>query len=229
MNTEKKEKLLALLYDEYMREIKENPVCENAGGYSFVLGDGLADSRVVLIGEAPGKDEVLEGRPFVGKAGGILNEFMEGAGIVRKELFITNAIKFRLAREGKGGRGLANRPAKTKEILQSAAYLYRELQIIEPDFIVTLGNVPLRAVAMCIEGANGGGEFDNMLGELSAGVGDCHGRAFYGALKNSANGGKGSTLVSLYHPASTIYNRSLKNVYAEDLENLGNLIKNNGL
>ena len=62
----------------------------------FVYGDGPCDADVVLIGEAPGKDEVLQGRPFVGKAGSILDEILLKTGINRNRLYITNAIKYRL-------------------------------------------------------------------------------------------------------------------------------------
>jgi len=208
---------LADLYREYEREIVQNPVTENAGGYKFVFGDGGADSRVVLIGEAPGKDEVAEGRPFVGKAGAILNSFMSGAGIDRGELFITNAVKYRLARESKGGRGIANRPAKIKEIKQSSVFLLKELQIIKPKFIVTLGNVPLKSVVMCIEAENIDGRYDSVISELSGGVGECHGRAYRELISDAV-------LVPLYHPASTIYNRSLEAVYEEDLAFLNGII-----
>ena len=211
-----KESALKSLYEEYIKSVTDTPVCDNAGGFSFVLGDGGADSPVVLIGEAPGKDEVAEGRPFVGKAGAILNEFLCGAGLERKELFITNAIKYRLARVGKTGKGLANRPAKTAEIEKGSGYLLRELEIISPKVIVTLGNVPLKALAMCTEGL--------LRENLSKGIGECHGRAF-GSPVGETKKRKGAVVFPLYHPASTIYNRSLKDVYAEDLKKLSEIIK----
>lgn len=210
MKKDKKENALQTLYNEYIETVTGNPVCDNAGGFSFVLGDGEADSRVVLVGEAPGKDEVRMGKPFVGKAGAILSEFMSGAGIVREELFITNTIKYRLARERISGEGLANRPAKTAEIRQSADFLRRELMIINPDFVVTLGNVPLKALAI-VTG----------LEELEAGIGECHGKVF--AAPESS--GFLPVIVPLYHPASIIYNRSLKDIYAEDLSKLRELIR----
>jgi DNA polymerase len=211
-----KESALKSLYEEYIKTVTDAPVCDNAGGFSFVLGDGDAESPVVLIGEAPGKDEVAEGRPFVGKAGAILNEFLQGAGLKRSELFITNAIKYRLARVGKSGKGLANRPAKSAEIEKGAEYLSRELEIISPRFIVTLGNVPLKALAMCTE--------NDLCQKLSEGVGACHGKAFESAVGETERK-KGAVIFPLYHPASTIYNRSLKSVYAEDLEKLSEIIK----
>ena len=207
----KKAAALRALYDEYARTVAERPEAENAGGFSFVFGDGDVGSDVVLIGEAPGKDEVAEGRPFVGKAGSILSEFLSGAGIERGRLFITNAVKYRLAREARGGRGgLANRPAKTAEIRQGAAFLYRELKILAPDVIVTLGNVPLKALAIA-----------SACDALAEGVGCCHGKEF---RHFDAQGGLGGVLMPLYHPASVIYNRALRDAYLEDLAALRRLI-----
>lgn len=208
----KRAETLRELYKEYMETVTAQPVSENAGGFQFVLGDGDIGSDIVLIGEAPGKDEVAQGRPFVGKAGAILTEFMNGAGIERKQLFITNTMKYRLAREAKGGRGgLANRPAKSAEIRQSAAFLHRELKIISPKVIVTLGNVPLKAFAAF-----------SPCEALAAGIGECHGREFWNI---DVQGGLQAVLLPLYHPASVIYNRELRSVYLEDLEKLRHLIE----
>ena len=82
----KKEKLDAL-YDEFSEKFKNEMV---------VTGFGDSDAPVVLIGEAPGKDEVKYGRPFVGAAGKNLTELLAGGGIDRKDVFITNVVKYRL-------------------------------------------------------------------------------------------------------------------------------------
>lgn len=93
---------LEKLYNNYIKTIVETEKPENAGGYSFVWGFGNEQADVVLVGEAPGKDEVANGKPFVGKAGGILDTFLNKTGIRRERLFITNTIKYRLARPKKG-------------------------------------------------------------------------------------------------------------------------------
>ncbi|MCQ2438085.1 MAG: uracil-DNA glycosylase, partial [Clostridia bacterium] len=79
-----------------------------------VLGDGVRDARVMLIGEAPGEKETLEGRPFVGKAGKNLDAFLQLAGIDRKELYVSNVVKFRPTKRSKAG-GIVNRPPTKKE------------------------------------------------------------------------------------------------------------------
>ena len=81
---------------------------------------------------------------------------------------------------------------------------------------MTLGNVPLKALALCTEGL--------LRENLSKGVGGCHGKAFESAVGKNEDR-KGAMVFPLYHPASTIYNRSLKDVYAEDLKKLSEIIK----
>ena len=90
--------------------------CNTFAGEQLVMGGGALSARLLLIGEAPGRDEVQQGRPFVGAAGKQLTAFLEGAGLERDEVYITNAIKYRLCRlNPKTGR-LVYRPAKTEEI-----------------------------------------------------------------------------------------------------------------
>ena len=75
----------------------------------LVFGEGAIGARVMLVGEAPGAQEALLGRPFVGKAGKNLNEFLELAGLDRGELYVTNTVKFRPTRVSEAGRNV-NRP-----------------------------------------------------------------------------------------------------------------------
>ena len=74
----------------------------------LVFGEGPLHARVLLVGEAPGEREALEGRPFVGRAGKNLDAFLEGAHIQREELYVTNAVKFRPVRVSRAG-ALCNR------------------------------------------------------------------------------------------------------------------------
>ena len=196
-----KEKCVAELFEEYKDAVLNAELPENAGGYSFVKGFGNATSSVVLVGEAPGKDEVLQGRPFVGQAGKILTHFLETAGIERDNLYITNIIKYRLAREGKRAGTLANRPASARDIEFSAPYLKREIDIIKPTVIVTLGNVPLKG-------------FTDVCGMEGITLKDHH-----GCLTQVPNCEK-TYLFPLYHPAGTIYRPELKTVYDADLVRL---------
>ena len=171
---------------------------EYYAGEKLVFSDGSMKSGLLLIGEAPGKDEVLQGRPFVGKAGKNLDAFLDVLGMDRPDICITNVCKFRPHRISEKGT-VSNRPPTVSEIKQAQAFLLKEIALLDPKLIVTLGNTPLRAV----------------LGDYSATIGDCHGRAIRANIA-----GKPRELFALYHPASIIYNRSLKQTYDEDIEKL---------
>jgi DNA polymerase len=95
-----------------------------------VPGDGNANARVVFIGEAPGKQEDLGGRPFVGAAGKFLNEMLESIKMKREDIYITNIVKYRPPN---------NRDPLPEEIKACAAWLEEEIDLIEPELIVFLG------------------------------------------------------------------------------------------
>ncbi len=179
--------LLDKLYSEYRNEFGEN---------EFVFGDGNPEAEILLIGEAPGKEEVLQKKPFVGMAGKNLNEFLELIGLNREEIHITNAIKYRLSKINAETARVSNRPSTKNEILSSRSYLEKEICIIKPRYIVTLGNVPLKAVT----------------GDFSISIGSNHGKINQIAVCN-----ENFNLFPLYHPASIIYNRELKDTYIGDI------------
>ncbi len=127
-----KEKFIEELSNEAKKEL---------GKFSkeFVFSSGNANSNVVLLGEAPGKEEVLQGKPFVGRAGRLLTELLEKNKIKRDKLYITNVVKFR-PRDGN-----ANRKPTKEEIQACLPYLFKELEIIKPKLIVLLGNTAIKA------------------------------------------------------------------------------------
>ena len=165
----------------------------------LVFGEGKTDARVMLIGEAPGEQEAIAGRPFVGKAGKNLDMFMEATGLAREEMYITNVVKFRPSKISAAGRRV-NRPPTKEEIALMKPFLMREIELVKPDVIVTLGNVPLGAVM----GPN-------------CTIGQVHGQVF-----ERENG----IVFPMYHPAAIIYNQSLKGVFAEDMAKLAEISKN---
>ncbi|MCX7747404.1 MAG: uracil-DNA glycosylase [Clostridia bacterium] len=184
------------LYDKYH---------DNFQGKEIVLGDGNVECKLMLIGEAPGKDEVRLAKPFVGAAGKNLNEFLGFLGIQREDIFITNAIKYRLsALNEKTGR-IINRPATKDEVAANRDYLMEEIHVISPNLIVTLGNVPLKSV----------------MGSYNISIGTVHGE-----MKEVEILGQRVNLFSLYHPASIIYNSKLQDVYMEDLKKLKDIVEN---
>ena len=185
---------LEKLYQKYKSEFHDKEV---------VLGEGNPDSDILLIGEAPGRDEVKQSRPFVGMAGRNLSEFLEILQLKREEIYITNSIKYRLSKINPLTGKVVNRPATVSEIVENRDYLFNEIQIIQPKYIVTLGNVPLKAVAP-----------DN---EMS--IGQVHGKLNTINIMETEYG-----LFPLYHPASIIYKRELKDIYLDDIKALKELI-----
>lgn len=160
----------------------------------YVFGDGDTAARVALVGEAPGEQETLLGKPFVGRAGRNLDAFLAGTGLRRADLYITNAVKFRPVRTAPNGR-TGNRPPTREEAALFLPWLKKELALVSPALIVTLGNVPLRA-----------------LTGRSLPIGRVHGQALEGE--------DGQPLFALYHPASVLYNPALRATYAQDLAQL---------
>lgn len=98
---------------------------------NIVFGKGNPDARILIIGEAPGRNEDLEGMPFVGKAGKDLDNYLIEAGISPDDIYIANVIKCRPPE---------NRNPKVEEITTCTPFLREQIRSIWPDFIVTLGN-----------------------------------------------------------------------------------------
>lgn len=168
----------------------------------IVPGEGNEKANIVLIGEAPGREEEEQRRPFVGKAGKNLSEFLDLIKLQRADLFITNVVKFRPTKLSEYG-SVSNRTPTESEVAEYLPYLKAEIECINPKIIVTLGNTPLKALL--------GSEFY---------VGKLHGR-----LQSY----EGRKLYPLYHPASLIYNPSLKDAYREDVLKLRKLLDEYGI
>lgn len=120
------------LLDELKAKIeKDDPTPElKAGATQLVFADGNPDADIVFIGEAPGKNEDEQGKPFVGAAGKFLNEMLEMIGLKRADIYITNIVKYRPPN---------NRDPLPDEKEKFLPYLQEQLSIIKPKLIVTLG------------------------------------------------------------------------------------------
>lgn len=175
---------------------------------ALVFGDGDVDSRIVLVGEAPGKAEVEQGKPFVGQAGKNLEEFINILGIAREDLYITNVVKFRPFRVSPDTGRESNRTPNKDEIRISTDFIERELSAIQPELVVSLGNIALRCI----------------LKDEKTTIGVMHGNPI-----NVKFAGTEFVLFPLYHPASIIYNRGLRDVYLQDLHKLRSYLKKQNL
>lgn len=173
----------------------------------IVLGEGLSEHpAVMLIGEAPGEQESLQGRPFVGKAGKNLDSFLEVLPLKREDIYITNVVKIRPTKVSEKGR-VSNRPPNREELALFTPYLMEEILLVQPQMIVTLGNVALRALC-----------------GTKAVIGDTHGQRTLVTVQHEKQAAE-FALFPLYHPASIIYNRSLQEVYQADLRTLRALLE----
>ncbi|MCL5256926.1 MAG: uracil-DNA glycosylase [Chloroflexi bacterium] len=131
--------------EELKKTAGEQLTCDPARPRArIVWGEGNPDARIVLVGEAPGDVEERLGRPFVGSAGELLNELLRQAGINREGIWITNVVKCRPTTETGGS--VANRPPRVGEIRESLPWLEKELEIIQPRVIVSLGGVAAKAL-----------------------------------------------------------------------------------
>ena len=156
----------------------------------LVFGEGRVGAPVMMVGEAPGEQESLLGRPFVGKAGRNLDAFLDEAGMDRGALYVTNTVKVRPTKRSASGRTV-NRPPTQEEIRLFLPWLLKEIELVGPRYIITLGNVPLKALL----------GRESVIGELHGSFIDWNGRVLF----------------PMYHPASIIYNPALKAVYSGDI------------
>lgn len=143
-------------------------------------------------------------KPFVGQAGKHFEEFLEVLNIKRENVYITNSVKYRPTKTNLKTKRLSNRTPTNKEIDAFRPYIYREINIINPKIIATLGNVPLKTIF----------EDDLKIGEV-------HGKPMEIEIQNI-----NYKVFPLYHPAAVIYRRELKDTYMEDLIKLKKEIKN---
>lgn len=133
---EQKQQLLAILYEPY-KKCLQCPLATQ-GRTQVVFGSGNPDAKLMIIGEAPGKNEDEQGMPFVGRSGQLLNKTLAALGVDREDIFITNIVK---CRPPKNRNPLPNEISICKNIL-----LVNQIGIIKPDAICTLGTIATQAL-----------------------------------------------------------------------------------
>ncbi|MEX0934853.1 MAG: uracil-DNA glycosylase [Candidatus Paceibacterota bacterium] len=196
----KKTQQMKELRDE-LWEFDVSPLYEyrKENGYHPVIGEGDHDADILFIGEAPGKNEAEQGRPFCGRSGKLLTELIESIGLTREEVYITNILK---------DRPPGNRDPKSEEIELYAPFLDRQVEIIEPKVVATLGRFSMEYMFKHFN-----------AGDQLSSISEMHGKLFtveapFGEVK----------LMPLYHPAVALYNGSMKGTLLEDFEKLKKVI-----
>lgn len=148
------------------------------------MGDGNVDADIVFIGEAPGKNEDLQGLPFVGAAGKFLNAMLAEAGMKREDVYVTNIVKYRPPN---------NRDPLPEEKKAFWPYLLKQLQIIEPKIVVTLGRHSMEYFLP--------GMYISKI---------------HGEPKRIQFGDHKIVVVPLFHPAAALYNGGLRQTLIDD-------------
>lgn len=121
--------------EEQIKDCKKCKLCNNR--HNIVLGTGNRQAKVMFIGEGPGADEDMQGEPFVGKAGKLMDQAFKGIGIKREEVYIANIVKCRPPQ---------NRNPEQDEIDSCIDYLRMQVMLVKPEIIVLLGSVALKAI-----------------------------------------------------------------------------------
>ena len=156
-----------------------------------VPGEGNPESPIMFIGEAPGQSEDIEGKPFVGAAGKFLETLLSEIGLSRDEVFIGNIVKCRPPR---------NREPMPSEIQTCTPYLDRQIRIIKPKFIVTLGN---HSTAYIFSKAN----------LLFSSITKTHGNFFQATILDMQ-----ITIFPTFHPAAALYSAKYKEALQRDFQ-----------
>ncbi len=192
-NSPKKEKL-----DNIIDDIENNLICElKDNAKNLVFGKGDIDADIFFIGEAPGKNEDLEGLPFVGKAGKQLDDMLSTINLGINDVYIANILKYRPPN---------NRDPKPDEIKKHTPYLIRQIKVIDPNVVVTLGNF---ATKFALSGFKTKG-----MSKVS-GISKIHGTVF-----ESEGEIEGIDIFPMYHPAAMLYQRSLEDTLYSDFKKL---------
>ncbi len=201
MEKEKDERkaLMRQIRDEILN-LKESPLYKERirEGVFPVIGEGSHFAKIIFIGEAPGKNEAMTGRPFCGAAGKVLDELLESVGIPRESVYVTNIVK---------DRPPMNRDPLPDEIKIYAPFLDRQIEIIQPKVIVTLGRFSMEYI------------LKKFQIKENRSISQIHGDVF----ETNTNFGK-IKIIPLYHPAVAIYNRNEIDILKKDFEVLKNFI-----
>jgi DNA polymerase len=178
----------------YAEETSGCTRCRLAQGRTqVVFGVGNPDANLMFVGEAPGFHEDQQGIPFVGQAGQLLTRLLAGIGLTREDVYIANVLKCRPP---------GNRDPAPDEIETCEGHLFRQIELIEPRVVATLGNFATK-----------------LLSGRQTGITRVHGQEQERTL-----GGRSVLLYPLYHPAAALYTPAMLRVLEEDFKRLPDLL-----
>ena len=163
------------------------------GRTQVVFGVGDASADLMFVGEAPGYHEDQQGKPFVGQAGKLLDNLLAGIGLARDQVYVANVLKCRPP---------GNRDPQPDEIEACESHLFRQISLIEPKVVATLGNFATK-----------------LLSGKPTGITRVH-----GAEQETRLGGRRVLLYPLYHPAAALYTPAMLKVLEEDFSRLPALL-----
>jgi DNA polymerase len=194
LTLEEKFESMKKIRDELIR-FKESPLYEYRVKNRFfpVVREGSHTAHIMFIGEAPGKNEAETARPFCGKSGKVLDDMLESIKLNRSDVYITNVVK---------DRPPENRDPTEKEIRLYAPFLDRQINIVQPKVIATLGRFSMGYIM------NHYG-LSSQVGQISA----LHGKEFVAKTEYGS-----VTIVPLYHPAVALYDSSNKQTLLDDFQ-----------
>lgn len=188
------------LLDQIKSDIVDKNICPDLAetATNLVMGDGNINADIVFIGEAPGKNEDEQGLPFVGAAGKFLNEMLASVQMDRSDVFITNIVKYRPPN---------NRDPLPDEKKAFWPYLLRQLEVIEPKIIVTLGR---HSIEYFLPDAK---------------ISQIHGQPKRIPVK--LHGGETTkwVILPLYHPAAALYNGGMRETLLDDFRLVPEILK----
>lgn len=189
------------LLDEIREAIlKDNVTPELAASATqLVFGDGDVNAQIVFIGEAPGKNEDIEGKPFIGAAGKFLDEMLQGIGLERKDVYITNIVKYRPPN---------NRDPLPEEKKAFLPYLQAQLEVIQPKIVVTLGRHSMNCFLPDLQISKIHGEPKRIRISMK-----------------SSDDVLTIVIMPLYHPAAALYNGSMRQTLIDDFAGIPAILK----
>lgn len=194
MSDQAKTDMMRAIKDEILG-LKKSPLYSyrTENKYFPVIGEGSHDAHIMFVGEAPGENEAKTAKPFCGRSGKLLDELLASIGMERKSVYVTNLVK---------DRPQGNRDPEPNEIALYGAFLERQIDILKPKVIATLGRHSMKYIF----------EKYGLSLDLDV-VSKIHGKEFKGTTAYGE-----VTVVALYHPAVALYNGSMKGVLLEDFK-----------